>query len=55
MEAFGIIGMSFGITAMGLAASAFTKLQGVTKELADLKQELTESGVLKADSQTEEK
>ena len=53
MEAFGIIGMVFGIMGMGLGASAFTQLQGVTKDLAELKKELTESGVLKGDGQTE--
>ena len=55
MEAIGIMGFIFGITAMGLAATASAKLQGIAKELAELKKELTESGVLKADSQTEEK
>ncbi len=55
MEAFGIIGMTFGIMGMGLGAFAFTQLQSVTKELAELKKELTRSGVLKADSRTEER
>ena len=55
MEAFGIMGFIFGITAMGLAKTASTKLQGIAKELAELKQELTDSGVVKAESQNKEK
>ena len=34
MEAFGVMGLTFGIMGMGLGATAFTQLQGVTKELA---------------------
>ena len=33
MEAFGIIGLSFGIMGMGLAATAYHKLEKLVKEL----------------------
>ena len=33
MESFGIIGMSLGIMGMGLAATAFQKLEKLVKEL----------------------
>ena len=42
MESFGIIGMGTGIMAMGLAATAFTRLEKLVKELK-------ESDVLKKD------
>ena len=41
MEAFGIIGMTFGIIAWGLIAS-------LRKEFEELKKSLEDSGVLKA-------
>ena len=42
MEAFGIIGMSFGIMGMGLAATAYQKID-------KLVQELKASGALESD------
>ena len=33
MEVFGIIGMSFGVMGMGLAATAYQKLEKLVKEL----------------------
>ena len=42
MEAFGIIGMTFGIMGMGLGATAFTRL-------AKLEKTLKESGILDKD------
>ena len=42
MEAFGIIGMGLGVMGMGLAATAFTRLEKLVKELK-------ESDVLKKD------
>ena len=42
METIGILGMIFGI-------AAFAQLQGVSKELAELKKSLKESGALEAD------
>ena len=42
MEAFGIIGMSFGIMGMGLAAKAYQKLEKLVKDLK-------ESGALNKD------
>ena len=42
MESFGIIGMSLGIMGMGLAATAFQKLEKLVKELK-------ESGALESD------
>ena len=40
METFGIIGMTFGIMALGIAVKT-------AKELADMKKELEASGMLK--------
>ena len=35
MEAFGIIGMSLGIMGMGLAATAYQKIDKLVKELKE--------------------
>ncbi len=35
MEAFGIIGMAFGVMGMGLAATAYQKLEKLVKQLED--------------------
>lgn len=48
MEAFGIIGMTFGMVALGLIAN-------LRKEFEDLKKNLEDSGVLKAQAETEGK
>ena len=42
MEVFGIVGMTFGLM-------AFIQTQGISKELADLKKALKESGELQDD------
>ena len=47
MEAFGIIGMTFGIIAWGLVAN-------VSKELKELKKRLEDSGVLKEEAESED-
>ena len=47
MEAFGIIGMTFGIIALGLAG-------GVREELKELKKRLEDSGVLKEEAESED-
>ena len=44
METFGIVGMSFGV--FGLIA--FVHVQGVMKEMAELKEKLREAGILEA-------
>ncbi|MBC8312538.1 MAG: hypothetical protein H8E72_09535 [Candidatus Marinimicrobia bacterium] len=43
MEAFGIIGLFFGMSAMALVTN-------LKKEVSDLKEELTKTGVLKENS-----
>ena len=45
MEAFGIIGMSLGIMGMGLAATAYQKLEKLVNELK-------ESGALESHNRT---
>ena len=47
MEAFGIIGMTFGIIALGLAV-------GVREELKELKKRLEDSGVIKEEAESED-
>ncbi len=47
METFGIIGMSFGV--FGLIA--FTQVQALSSELAELKKKLHESGALPPDGE----
>ena len=47
MEAFGIIGMTFGIIALGFAVS-------VREELKELKKRLEDSGVLREEAESED-
>ncbi len=47
MEAFGIIGMSFGLPAFTFALIAMNQANCVKKELKELKKTLDDSGILK--------
>ena len=55
MEVFGIIGMSFGIMGMGLAANSWILVDSLRKEFEDLKKNLEDSGVLKDQTESEDK
>ena len=46
MDAFGIIGMVFGMAGMSFAIMAWTQIQGTAKEIADLKEALRKSGAI---------
>ena len=46
MDAFGIIGMVFGMAGLSFAIMAWTQVQGTAKEVADMKEALRKSGAL---------
>lgn len=55
MEAFGIIGMTFGMMGMSFGLLSWVQVQGVSKELAEMKASLRESGLLGDDSHDNDK
>ena len=54
VEAFGIIGMTFGMTALTFAIVAMNQIGSLRKEFKGLKRDLESSGVLKEQTQSED-
>ena len=53
MEAFGIIGMNFGMAGVFFGILAWRQICCLKKEFKDLKQNLEDSGVLKEQTESE--
>ena len=46
METFGIMGFTFGMTAMSFAIIGWTQIANLKKEVNDLKQQLQDNGTI---------
>jgi len=55
MEAFGVIGMTFGMSGMAFGIIAWGLIASLRKEFEDLKKNLEDSGVLKEQTESEDK